>query len=156
MIGGRVVEVTAHVDPLPHEHVVDMLVVAVLKFDNGVIATMDTGFSYYAGHSCINEVKLRGEGSSVQVCGTKGMVGVAETFSESGGGEFWTVVDGQTIDNLVQSVNPYTAEMVHASDCILHNLPSELDAAQGLEDVRVLMAIYESGRTGQAVRLTAG
>jgi D-xylose 1-dehydrogenase (NADP+, D-xylono-1,5-lactone-forming) len=153
MIGSPVVEVSAHVDPLPHDHVVDMLVVATLKFENGALALLDTSFSYYSGHGAINEVKLRGEGSSVQICGTKGMVGVAETFSESGGGEFWAVVDGQKIDNLVQVVNPYATEMEHVSLCILEQRPSELDGEVGLEDVRVLMAMYESGRSGKPVQL---
>jgi D-xylose 1-dehydrogenase (NADP+, D-xylono-1,5-lactone-forming) len=153
IIGGKVVEVYAHIDQIPQNHKVDLMAMAILKFDNGALASVDTGFTYYNGTSAINEVKIRGEGSSVEISGTKGLVGVSETFSEGGGGNLWAVVDGGKADILVQAVNPYAAEMAHATNCLEKGLPSELDGTEGMEDVRVLMAIYESGKAGKPVRI---
>ena len=39
------------------------------------------------------------------------------------------------------------------AQCILNNKPSKVPGEEGLRDVKIMMAIYESIRTGQAVKL---
>jgi glucose-fructose oxidoreductase len=49
----------------------------------------------------------------------------------------------------------FAAEITYFSDCILQNKKPEPSALEGLADVRVVRAIYESVRTGKKVSLPA-
>ncbi len=48
----------------------------------------------------------------------------------------------------------FAAEMDDFARCILENTPSKVSGEEGLRDVRIMQAIYESVRTGRAVALT--
>ena len=39
------------------------------------------------------------------------------------------------------------------AQCIMNNKPSKVSGEEGLRDVKIMMAIYESARTGKAVKL---
>ena len=86
LMGGTVEKVTAQVSPVPHDHVVDTRVVAMMAFDTEADAVFDCGFDYYSGNICHRELEIRGEGNGYQISGTRGTVSVTETFSEGGGG----------------------------------------------------------------------
>lgn len=154
VIPGEVESVTAQVSPVPRGRVVDDRVAAIMKFDTGADALLDCGFDYYSGNICNNEARSRGEGNGYQVAGNRGVVTVTGSFSEGEGGTISAVVDGQHVDTQVQPGNPYLAEVNQVVDCIENDLPSELDGTVGLADVRVMMAIYESGRRNETVRIT--
>jgi predicted dehydrogenase len=47
----------------------------------------------------------------------------------------------------------FADEMDDFAQCILENKPSRVEGEEGMRDVRILMAIYESARTGKAVKL---
>lgn len=47
----------------------------------------------------------------------------------------------------------FAAELDDFARCILEGRPSKVSGEEGLKDVRVMTAIYESARTGRAVRL---
>jgi predicted dehydrogenase len=47
----------------------------------------------------------------------------------------------------------FAAEMDDFARCILEDRPSKVSGEEGLRDVRIMMAIYESARTGRAVSL---
>jgi predicted dehydrogenase len=59
--------------------------------------------------------------------------------------------DGQGIR--FPEMDRFAAEMDDFADCILENKPSIVSGEEGMRDVRILMAIYESARTGKAVSL---
>ena len=59
--------------------------------------------------------------------------------------------DGQPIN--LSSVNQFVAEMDDFAQCIMNNKPSKVPGEEGLRDVKIMMAIYESARTGQPVKL---
>jgi predicted dehydrogenase len=50
-------------------------------------------------------------------------------------------------------VNQFAAEMDDFSQCILGNKPTIVPGEEGLRDVKIMMAIYESARTGKPVKL---
>jgi predicted dehydrogenase len=58
--------------------------------------------------------------------------------------------DGQAID--LPGVNQFAAEMDDFTQCI-NNKPSKVSGEEGLRDVKIMMAIYESARTGKPVKL---
>jgi predicted dehydrogenase len=83
------------------------------------------------------------------VTGEKGTFGLnpAYNYNSSHG----TRSDGQPIN--LPGVNQFAAEMDDFAQCILNNQPSRVSGEEGLRDVRIMLAIYESARTGQPVKL---
>ncbi|MFL6575950.1 MAG: Gfo/Idh/MocA family oxidoreductase, partial [Povalibacter sp.] len=59
--------------------------------------------------------------------------------------------DGEEIK--FPEMDRFAAEMDDFADCILEGKPSSVSGEEGLRDVRILTAIYESARTGKAVSL---
>ena len=62
--------------------------------------------------------------------------------------------DGRAI--ALPSIDQFAAEMDDFSRGILENLPSRITGEEGLRDVRIMTAIYESARIGKPVDLRAG
>lgn len=59
--------------------------------------------------------------------------------------------DGQEIQ--LTDIDQFAAEMDDFAQCILNNRPSRVPGAEGLRDVKIMMAIYEAARTGKTVNL---
>ena len=59
--------------------------------------------------------------------------------------------DGQAIS--LPGVNQFGAEMDDFAQCIMNNKPSKISGEEGLRDVKIMMAIYESARTEKPVKL---
>jgi predicted dehydrogenase len=60
--------------------------------------------------------------------------------------------DGQPFD--FPDIDQFAAEMDDFARCIQENSPSIVSGEEGLRDVRIMMAIYRSARTGAPVDLT--
>jgi predicted dehydrogenase len=60
--------------------------------------------------------------------------------------------DGEEIR--LPQIDQFAAEMDDFAQCILENRPTKVPGEEGLRDVKILMAIYESARTGKTVSLT--
>jgi len=61
--------------------------------------------------------------------------------------------DGKPID--FAPVDQFALEMDDFARCILEDTPSRVAGEEGLRDVRIMMAIYDSARTGKPVTLHA-
>lgn len=59
--------------------------------------------------------------------------------------------DGKEINLL--GGDQFAVQMDDFARCILEDKPSKVDGEEGLRDVRIMMAIYESARTGRPVKL---
>jgi predicted dehydrogenase len=59
--------------------------------------------------------------------------------------------DGKPIN--FPSINQFAAEMDDFARCILEKRPSRVPGEEGLRDVRIMTAIYESARSGRPVEL---
>jgi predicted dehydrogenase len=47
----------------------------------------------------------------------------------------------------------FALEMDHMSECVMENKEPLTPGEEGLRDLRIMMAIYEAGRTGKTVKL---
>ena len=68
----------------------------------------------------------------------------------------YTGIKGRRSDNQTLSfdqIDQFAAEMDDFAQCIHNDKPSKVSGEEGLRDVRILMAIYESIKTGRAVKL---
>jgi predicted dehydrogenase len=61
--------------------------------------------------------------------------------------------DGKAID--FPATDQFAVEMDDFAQCILEKKPSRVSGEEGLRDVKIMMAIYESARTGKPVDLRA-
>ena len=51
------------------------------------------------------------------------------------------------------NVDQFATEIDEFARCILENKPTTVPGEEGMQDVKLLMAIYESVRTGKAVKI---
>jgi predicted dehydrogenase len=91
----------------------------------------------------------RGDANDFQVTAEKGSFGLkpAYGYNSSRGQRS----DGQPIN--LPALNQFVAEMDDFAQCIMNKRPSKISGAEGLRDVKIMMAIYESARTGKPVKL---
>jgi predicted dehydrogenase len=115
---------------------VDETIVWHMKFPSGVVAYCSTSYN-------------------AAVCGR--YKGVADRgWFELNPGFYYTGnrgvrSDGQEIR--FPQVDQFAAEMDDFADCIMNNKPSRVPGEEGLRDLKIITAIYESIRTGQTVKL---
>jgi predicted dehydrogenase len=91
----------------------------------------------------------RGDANSFMVTAERGTFGLKPAYNyNSSRGER---SDGQPIN--LPGVNQFVAEMDDFAQCIMNGKPSKVSGEEGLRDVKIMMAIYESARTGKPVKL---
>ena len=88
------------------------------------------------------------------VVGTEGEVRLENAYDYHGELS-WKVKPekGRASEGTVPPRDHLAPELMHFSDCILHDAHPEPDGWEGLADVRIISALYESARTGQPVKL---
>ena len=66
-------------------------------------------------------------------------------------------IQGRRSDGMeiaLDNIDQFAVEMDDFANCILTNQPTRVPGEEGLRDIKIMMAIYESARTGQTVNLT--
>ncbi|HEY5803769.1 MAG TPA: Gfo/Idh/MocA family oxidoreductase [Lysobacter sp.] len=115
---------------------VDETMVWTTRFPSGVVAYCST--SYKAGR--IQNLRVNAE---------RGWFELDPAFFY--GGNRGRRSDGREIR--FPEVDMFAAEMDDFAQCILENKPTRVPGEEGMRDVRIMQAIYESARTGRAVSL---
>lgn len=120
---------------------VEDFAVALIKYEDGKTTLLETSYS------------LNGEAvTKKELFGTKGGMNL-----DGKDLKIYTVVNDFLADitpqtqYYVDSQEMFTAEMAHFVDCCLNGTPCNASAEDGLEVMKILDAIYESGRTGHEV-----
>ena len=91
--------------------------------------------------------------SRYTLLGTKGMLEMDPAYEYSVGTEQRLTAGGKTRTRKFPKRDQFAAELAYFSDCILRNKDPEPSGLEGLADVRIVQAIYESARTGRTVSL---
>ena len=91
----------------------------------------------------------RGGTNGFTVTAEKGTFGLNPAYNY--GTARGTRSDGEAIS--LPGVNQFGAEMDDFARCIMNHQPSKVSGEEGLRDVKIMMAIYESARTGRPVKL---
>jgi glucose-fructose oxidoreductase len=91
---------------------------------------------------------------SYQVVGTEGELSLANAYDYHGELS-WKVkpAKGRASEGTVPPRDHLAPELLHFSDCILQDENPEPDGWEGLADVRIISALYESAEKGRPVRL---
>lgn len=119
---------------------VEEMVSVTLRFPNERLATFTCSF----GAADVGRYAL---------FGTKGMLQADPAYGYATAIEHHITIGGKTKKKTFPKRDQFAAELSYFSDCILRDKDPEPSGREGLLDVRVIQAVYESIRTGSAVRL---
>jgi predicted dehydrogenase len=117
---------------------VDESTAATLRFDGGRIASFVTSFN-------ADDV------AAYRITGTKGQIHVEPAFEYAEGLAYTLTANGRQERKRFGKRDQFAPELLHFSDCILHNREPEPSGDEGLQDVRIIEALYESAESGKAV-----
>ena len=113
---------------------------ALLRFDGERIAAFVTSFN-------------AADVGSYRVVGTKGEIHVSPAYEYAEGLGYALTIDGRTTHKRIGKRDQFAPELLHFSDCIRLNRRPEPSGEEGLQDVRIVQALYESAETGKVVQV---
>jgi predicted dehydrogenase len=91
--------------------------------------------------------------SRYTVIGTKGVLTSDPAYEYAMDIQQEVIVGGKKSKRKFSKRDQFAAQITYFSDCILKNKTPEPSGLEGLADVRIVRALYESARTGAAVAL---
>jgi predicted dehydrogenase len=127
----------------PRFREVEQSVHFVLRFPSGLTATC---MASYASH----------ESRFFRLQGAQGWAEMNPAFGYSGlQMRKGTLVEGKnaTIDITIDPVDQFAREIDHMSLCVVRNRTPHTPGEEGLQDQRIVEAIYESARSGRVVKI---
>lgn len=120
---------------------VEESVTAVLRFPDARLATFSCSF----GASDVSEF---------QVVGTKGNLRADPAYDFAKGLRLKVTVNEEPRESVFPKSDQFAPELLYFSDCILNNREPEPSGKEGLADVRIIHAIYESLESRKPIQLT--
>ena len=114
----------------------------MIRFDNGAVLQVEAAFS----------LNLKQDTGSVQLFGTKGGAKLSpelELYSDMNG----YMTDITPVCPPESFAEEFQSEINHFVDCVRTGEPCRAPAADGVQIMRILDAVYESARTGHEVLL---
>jgi glucose-fructose oxidoreductase len=119
---------------------VDESAVGLIRFPDERLANLHTSF----GEEPTAELTIYGE---------EGLIRLGDPYEPQGATTLEIVKGGERQELRFEPVDAFAATLDYFSDCILHDRAPEPSGVEGLQDVRMVEAIYRSGRDGRPVTL---
>jgi predicted dehydrogenase len=113
---------------------------ALLRFDGERVAAFITSFN-------------AADVAAYRIVGTRGQVHVDPAYEYAEGLAYELTINGKTTRKRIGKRDQFAPELLYFSDCIRRNRRPEPSGEEGLQDVRVVQALYESAETGKAVQI---
>jgi glucose-fructose oxidoreductase len=111
---------------------------ALLRFDGGRVAAFVTSFN-------------AADVASYRIVGTRGQVRVDPAYEYAEGLAYELTVNGKTTRRRTGRRDQFAPQLLHFSDCILGNREPAPSGLDGLQDVRIVQALYESAEIGGVI-----
>ena len=157
MFFGRITRVSCFINNSVQNYKSEDSATAMLFFENGALATVDTFFCI-PDNSSKNVLELYGSKGSILAEGTigQGPAGRMVAFLEQDGKDYdaqqaRTEAQAMTIEP--EPVNTYQAEIEDFGRAILDDREPAISGELGLRSQKVLTACYESAKSGKAVKV---
>jgi len=119
---------------------VDEMTTAVLRFPGDRLAHFSCSFG-------------AADVSSYRIVGTDGDLRVEPAYEYQGKLAQHLTLDGKTKKTTFAKRDQFAPELIYFSHCVLEDRQPEPCGHEGLADVRIVRALYESARIGQSVAL---
>jgi predicted dehydrogenase len=113
---------------------------AILRFEGGRVATFVTSFN-------------AADVAEYRIVGTKGQIHVDPAYEYAEGLEYELTVGEKTTRKRIGKRDQFAPELLYFSDCIRKRREPEPSGEEGLQDVRIVQALYKSAKTGRAVAI---
>lgn len=158
ILNSKAREVFCFTDSLAHEYPVEDSATVLVRFQNGAQGVIDSFFS----------VPDASSKNILEIYGTKGSILARGTISQMPTGEMTAYLEkeekgyeakqGRAITSVEEKIeltpmSTYQAEIEHFSDCIEKGLEPAISGEDGLWSQKVILACYESARSGKVVKL---
>jgi len=136
------IEVTAFSikDGYRHFHGIDETTSALLRFSDGRLAQFTTSFG-------------AADTSAYMLAGTKGVLRLDPAYEYVGQRSMTLIVGEKGTQKAFGPVDQFAPEIVYFSNCIIKNQDPEPSGEEGLRDVRIVEALYESARSEKVIKL---
>jgi glucose-fructose oxidoreductase len=119
---------------------IDETTSAILRFENGRIASFVTSFN-------------AADVGWYEVVGTNGRLKMDPAYDYAEGLGYEITVDGRTTRHRSSKRDQFAPELIYFAQCVLEGTEPEPSGEEGLQDVRIVKALYESAEIGRAVEL---
>ena len=113
---------------------------AILRFGGERVATFVTSFN-------------AADVGSYRIVGTKGHIQVDPAYEYAEGLGYTLTVNGKATKKRIGKRDQFAPQLLYFSDCILKDTKPEPSGEEGLQDVRIVEALYRSAKTGKAVKI---
>jgi glucose-fructose oxidoreductase len=117
---------------------IDETTAATLRFGNDRVATFITSFN-------------AADVASYRIVGTRGHLHADPAYEYAGGLEYALTIDGTTTRKKFGKHDQFAAELVYFSDCILNDRAPEPSGEEGMQDVKIVEALYASAKSGKPI-----
>jgi predicted dehydrogenase len=112
----------------------------LLRFDGERLAAFVTSF---------NSTDV----AAYRIVGTKGQIHVDPAYEYAQGLAYELTINGRTTRQRIGKRDQFAPQLLYFSDCIRRDRQPEPSGEEGLQDVRIVQALYESAETGKAVQV---
>ncbi len=119
---------------------IDEATAVVMRFPGERLATFTTSFG-------------AGEADYYEVVGTKGSLRVEPAFQYQGELRYKLRIGGKEQEKKFAPRDQFGAEITYFSDCILKGREPEPSGVEGLIDVQIVQALYQSAKSRKPIRL---
>jgi glucose-fructose oxidoreductase len=119
---------------------IDETTAATLRFGNDQLATFVTSFR-------------AADVAAYRIVGTKGHLHADPAYEYAEGLEYTLTRDGKKMQKSVGKRDQFGPELVYFSDCVLNHRTPEPSGEEGLQDVRIVQALYKSAASGKPVSI---
>jgi predicted dehydrogenase len=113
---------------------------ALLRFGNDRVAAFVTSFN-------------SADVGSYRIVGTRGQLHVDPAYEYAEGLAYELTVNGKVTRKRIGKRDQFAPQLLYFSDCIRKDRQPEPSGEEGLRDVAIIQALYESAETGKAVTM---
>lgn len=157
MLMGKVAEVTCFINRLVQNYPVEDTAVVLLRFENGAVGIVDNQFNV-PDASLENRLEVYGSRGSVFAQGTTGQLSTGEMIArlekkEKGYEAAQKRGEGKARKITLNPTNMYQSKIEEFSKCIMEDTEPSLRGEDGLRNLRIILAAYESAREKKAVEV---
>lgn len=118
---------------------VDENTIFQLRFPSGILANCSSSYGYF--HQ--SHYRIMGSEARLEM----------DPATWYNGNRMW-IERGNKIEQIeLSEIDHFTAEMDHMSDCVMQNKEPLTPGEEGLRDLTIIEAVYESSRSGKTVKL---
>jgi predicted dehydrogenase len=91
--------------------------------------------------------------ASYRIVGTKGQIHVDPAYEYAEGLQYELTVNGKKTKKTTPKRDQFAPELLYFSDCIQKGREPEPSGEEGMQDVRIVQALYRSAKSGRVVKI---